>query len=52
MTDIIIAGTIERERGYLDYMRRVYDPNGVCPTLLSGNGGNKTIKIIEGVKKC
>lgn len=51
MTDIIIAGTIERERGYLDYMRRVYDPNGVCPTLLRVDGGNRIIKIVEEVRE-
>ena len=31
----------------IDYMRRVYDPNGVSPTVATVTGGGMEIKIME-----
>ena len=31
----------------IDYMRRVYDPEGLCPTIATVTGGGMEIKVIE-----
>lgn len=46
MKEIIIAGTLEIE-GWLDIMKRVYDPQGIAPTLHTMQGGERQPKIIE-----
>lgn len=46
MSEIIIAGEIMRP-GWYNQMRKVYDPNGICPTLCAGMGeGGDKVKII------
>lgn len=46
MKEIVIAGTLEIE-GWLDLMKRVYDPQGIAPTLNTMQGGERQPKIIE-----
>lgn len=39
--------TDEKWSTKIDYMRRVYDPNGVSPTVATVTGGGMEIKIME-----
>lgn len=43
MKEIVIAGTLEIE-GWLDLMKRVYDPQGIAPTLNTMQGGVGILK--------
>ena len=40
----IVTGTIEI-KGYLDIMKRVYDPHGISPTLHSMQGGSDSLNL-------
>lgn len=46
----IVTGTIEI-KGYLDIMKRVYDPHGISPTLHSMQGGERQPKLMEDSKR-
>lgn len=46
MNEIIIAGTLDVD-GWLDLMKRVYDPQGIAPALNTMQGGGRHPKIIE-----
>lgn len=49
MNKTILTGTIEI-KGYLDIMKRVYDPHGISPTLHSMQGGGRQPKLMEDSK--
>lgn len=40
----------EKWRRKIDYMRRVYDPQGVSPTVATVSGGGMEIKITSDIK--
>lgn len=44
--DLKQVGTLEVEKGLLDSMKRVYDPTGIAPTLMTMGGGNRQPKIL------
>lgn len=47
--DMIVAGNLNRPE-YLDIMNRVYDPEGISPTIHSQTGGGMIPKIdVSGV---
>lgn len=41
-----VAGRIEKD-GWFDQMKRVYNPEGISPTLTTMGGGNREPKIID-----
>lgn len=43
-TGLKLAGDLRRD-SYLDIMNRVYDPEGISPTLHTGAGGGMVPKI-------
>ncbi len=49
MDGCILAGRLAGEKWdkYLDQQRRVYDPKGLCPTLVTSVGGHHIAKILE-----
>lgn len=40
--------TDEKWESKIDYMRRVYDPDGIAPTVTTVTGGGMETKIMEG----
>ncbi len=46
MNRIIVTGTLEIE-GYLDSIKRVYDPHGISPTVTTMQGGERQPKLME-----
>lgn len=46
----IVTGIIEA-KGLLDSMKRVYDPQGLAPTLSTMQGGERQPKIMEDSKR-
>lgn len=42
----IQAGVLNR-KGWFDNSNRVYDPEGICPTITAGGGGGHIVKIAE-----
>lgn len=43
---LIIAGTFDR-KGWIDLAKRVYDPQGIAPTLNTMQGGGRHPKILD-----
>lgn len=43
---VTVIGKIEKE-GLLDIIKRVYDPQGISPTLSTMQGGERQPKIME-----
>lgn len=44
-SSLIMIGELDI-KGYLDYMKRVYHPNGLAPSLMTMQGGGRQPKII------